>query len=133
MRASHTNVGRKPPTLNDVFFSITKLGVAKQKRAVAGNLVSSDVGMSLHRALATHSSGSADQIVVSVEPINTQLAIMGGEDLRDMALVLSPSIMELEELCSVRAWEVSAELWYAFDHLVEPRIPSPKVCTRGGD
>ncbi len=108
-----------------LFFSVTKIGVSAQKRAVKGNLLTSDVGVSLHKVLAIGGT-RGEQVVVAVEPVNTSLSVVG-DDLKNMALVLSPNLLSTQQLSQVQVWDLMLKLRYSFDHLRAPAIAIPKV------
>jgi hypothetical protein len=92
---------------------------------VSGSLLSSHVGVSLHKVLAL-GGGGHEQVVVSVEPVNTQVNVVG-DGLNHMALILSPDILTTQQLCQVQVWDVTAKLRYNFDHVREPAVALPEV------
>jgi hypothetical protein len=119
LQASRDQVSMVP----QLWFAVTALAPSRAKRAVAGQLVTSDVGMSVHKPLALLHATS--QVVVSVEPANMTQCLAGG--LSSMPLVLSPQLMPLFNLKRTFAWEVMQELRYTFDHAISPVVPLPEI------
>lgn len=93
-----------------LWFSVVDPSPAASKRAQVGDLHTGDVGLAIHRPLSV--CFEQRRAVIEAAPLTKTDEIF--ENASSLPLVLFPSALDLENLVSVRGWEVDAELWYEF-------------------
>ena len=92
--------------------STLSLNPSASKRAVRGELTSSDFAISTHKVLAT----CRPMVIVSSTPLNIAIAHQEEVGIKDTPLVLTTSMLDLDQLVSWSFWAIEPVLAYMFDH-----------------
>ena len=105
------------------WFKVAFRSPAQAKRAQAGHLQPSDVGICFHRPLLTNHA--TRQVVIEASPIHTSHALLPHTEPTKTPLVLCASQMSLASLRALSVWRVQPELRYLMDMGGDPPLPLP--------
>ena len=102
-----------------LWLSIVSNNPSQAKRAIAGDLASSDVGIAVHKLMGVDKA--SQEVVATSAPVNITGQIEAELNLPCVALVLRPEALSLKSLETIRVWAAVLAVLHRWDPGQVPR------------